>query len=286
MRSGGTPRGLGWRNQRSRVTTRNRPLRHRPQEMWRARARMVLVVDQLSPAAGLDLDVEAVRRPQNPLPRLVALCVRHVLDLIEPGNRVSHVSGVVQRFLTLVRKGELRVLEPVLYRGRHPRRPVPALVAPSGLSLLDVLAGGPLLLLRRHRTSSSFTGRLRMLPGGRFPTLAASGFLLRRGAALRGVATRARAFAAVLGGVRRVGDLRRPLLGHAFVLQRLVLLLVLDSHDPPPRCHDSRPTPARGAANSRGCGWLSPGSKRRACGYQQGDAGVITRHMHPKRKES
>src|SRR5205823_5883345 len=62
--------------------------------------------------------------------------------------------------------------------------------------------------------------RLGVLLGGRLPALAAGGLLLRRGAALRGVSTRARALATVLGGVRRVGDLRRPPLGHALVLQR------------------------------------------------------------------
>jgi hypothetical protein len=57
------------------------------------------------------------------------------------------VSGVVQRFFALLGEGELRVVEPILVRSRHPRRSVPAFVATSRLGLLDVLTGSLLLLL-------------------------------------------------------------------------------------------------------------------------------------------
>src|SRR6266487_853075 len=64
------------------------------------------------------------------------------------------------------------------------------------------------------------------LVGCRLPALATGGLLLRRGAALPGVAAPAGGLAAVLGGVRRVGDPCGALLGHALVAQRLVLVLV------------------------------------------------------------
>src|SRR4029079_5390867 len=76
---------------------------------------------------------------------------------------------------------------------------------------------------------SSF--RSRMLAGGRLAALAAGGLFLRSGAALgRRRPRRAGmgALAAATGRVGRVGDARRPLLRHSLVLQRLVLLLVLD----------------------------------------------------------
>src|SRR5215207_10021329 len=57
---------------------------------------------------------------------------------------------------------------------------------------------------------------LLLLCGG--PALAAGAVLLSSAAGL----------AALLRSVRRVGDLRRALLGHPLVLQRFVLLLVLD----------------------------------------------------------
>src|SRR3954471_24153804 len=112
-----------------------------------------LVFGELSPIARLDVDPESVRGPQDPLPGRVALCVRDALDLIEAGDRVSHVCRVVQRLLALVRKRELRVAEPVPFGGRHAEAAVSALVVSSGLRLLDVLSGGLLLLLRRHRSN-------------------------------------------------------------------------------------------------------------------------------------
>src|SRR5947207_15626798 len=59
--------------------------------------------------------------------------------------------------------------------------------------------------------------------------LPARGLLLGGGSALARARRRAlRLLAATAGRARGVGDLGRPLLGHALVLQRLVLLLVLD----------------------------------------------------------
>src|SRR4051794_32647909 len=67
---------------------------------------------------------------------------------------------------------------------------------------------------------------------GRLAALAAGGFLLRGRSALRRVAARgaggAGRLAAAAGRAGGVGDLRCALLRHALVLQRLVLLLVLD----------------------------------------------------------
>src|ERR671914_2198825 len=70
--------------------------------------------------------------------------------------------------------------------------------------------------------------RLRALARGGLAALAARGLLLGGGAALRGAAARAGLLAATARGAGRVGDLRRALLGHPLVLERLVLLLVLD----------------------------------------------------------
>src|SRR4051812_9890225 len=87
---------------------------------------------------------------------------------------------------------------------------------------------------------------------------AASGLVLGSRTALVALARSGmRRLAAVLGGLRRVRDLGRPLLGHPFVLQGFVLLLVLHvgrlaghGESPPLRCCGSRypamavPTPA------------------------------------------
>src|SRR5690242_2951125 len=65
----------------------------------------------------------------------------------------------------------------------------------------------------------------------RLAALAAGGFLLRSRAALRRVAARGtgtRGLATAARRSRRIRDLRRALLRHPLVLQRLVLLLVLD----------------------------------------------------------
>src|SRR5688500_16468082 len=63
-----------------------------------------------------------------------------------------------------------------------------------------------------------------LLLGRRLAALAAGGLVLGGGPALGGVAPRAALLAAVAGRIGRVGDLRRPLLGHALVLERLVLV--------------------------------------------------------------
>src|SRR5438128_1413394 len=94
---------------------------------------------------------------------------------------------------------------------------------------------------RRHRASATritrsldpIADRLRtlaLLAGRRLAALAPGRLLLRGRAALRGAALRARGMrllAAVLRRVGRVRDLRRALLRHPLLLQRLVLLLVL-----------------------------------------------------------
>src|SRR4051794_20457114 len=67
------------------------------------------------------------------------------------------------------------------------------------------------------------------LLGGRLAALAAGCLVLSGGAALLGIATAAvRLFAAVLRRVGRVGDPGGARLRHALVLERLVLILVLD----------------------------------------------------------
>jgi len=56
----------------------------------------------------------------------------------------------------------------------------------------------------------------------------------------------------------------------------MILLLVVTTRDLPPLGAPQTAAAVDGSARF----------KRRACGYQPGDAGVITRHMHPKTKES
>src|SRR4051794_27662652 len=69
----------------------------------------------------------------------------------------------------------------------------------------------------------------------RLPAALRAGLLLLRAVAAAARAARllalaaAAALAALRGGVRRVGDLRRALLAHALLLESLVLLVVLDA---------------------------------------------------------
>src|SRR6187455_578449 len=66
------------------------------------------------------------------------------------------------------------------------------------------------------------------LGSGCLSALATSRLLLSGRSSLGRVAARAGLLAATARGLRRVGDLGRPLLRHALVLEGLVLLLVLD----------------------------------------------------------
>src|ERR1700712_3007434 len=67
---------------------------------------LALALAQLAPALLVDLDVVLLRRGLDPLPGLVALLVAHPLDLIEAGDGVAHVAGVLQGLLALLGKGE------------------------------------------------------------------------------------------------------------------------------------------------------------------------------------
>src|SRR5690242_15064985 len=91
----------------------------------------------------------------------------------------------------------------------------------------------------------------RGLASGRASALCACRLLLRRRAALRRRRTRRagmRLLAALARGVGAVRDPRRALLGHALVLQRLILLLVLHvrrlgRHLAPPESRTDRRLP-------------------------------------------
>src|SRR5437588_6139363 len=76
------------------------------------------------------------------------------------------------------------------------------------------------------RLMSSLLGRGLAALAARFLLLLGGTALL--GGAARRAAARARLLATAAGRAGRVGDLGRPLLGHPFVLQGLVLFLVLD----------------------------------------------------------
>src|SRR5687768_7645017 len=89
----------------------------------------------------------------------------------------------------------------------------------TGTATTGRIPSGPQRSPRSARADrSSVAGLAALAPGL---------LLLRGGAALAAVAALAAALAAALGRARGVGDLRRPLLRHALVLEGLVLLLVL-----------------------------------------------------------
>src|SRR4029079_3098360 len=73
----------------------------------------VRLLPKLAPALLAHFDIEFVGRLLDPPPRCVALVVAHALDLVEAGNRVAHVAGIVQRLLALFRKCELVLIESV-----------------------------------------------------------------------------------------------------------------------------------------------------------------------------
>src|SRR5204862_1310255 len=102
--------------------------------------------------------------------------------------------------------------------------------------------------LKVVESAKHFQRRASTLLGRRAAALAARGLLLRRRTALLRAAARARLLAAASRSARRVGDPRRPLLGHALVLERLVLLLVLNAwslvrHRRPPSSRYSKRFP-------------------------------------------
>src|SRR5690242_15983739 len=112
-------------------------------------------LEELSPPARGDLDVELARRGADPAPGPVTVGVAHALDLVEPRDRVPHVLGVDERLLALLGEREGAVGQVVLLRGAQPARPAGhrRAATPRGLGaprLLEVLAGGLLLLGRRH----------------------------------------------------------------------------------------------------------------------------------------
>src|SRR5262245_50877418 len=71
----------------------------------RFRARLA----QLLPVALRHLDAEPAGRALDPLEGIPALFVRDVFHLVEPGDRVTDVRGVVERFLALARERVLAV---------------------------------------------------------------------------------------------------------------------------------------------------------------------------------
>src|SRR5438046_5110854 len=61
---------------------------------------------QLAPDSGLDLDAVLARGGADPPPGGDAFFVGHTLDLVEAGDRVADVAGVVERLLALLREGK------------------------------------------------------------------------------------------------------------------------------------------------------------------------------------
>src|SRR5256714_12763694 len=110
---------------------------------------------QLAPATNLDLDpVLAGGRP-DAAPGGLALAVADALDLIEAGDGVADVTGVVERLFAFLRKSERLGRHAILLPGAEPgRSPFDscatsprALLAPGAL---DVPARRSLLLLGGH----------------------------------------------------------------------------------------------------------------------------------------
>src|SRR4051812_50222012 len=78
-----------------------------PQQSGRKR----LFLPDFAPALLADLDAVLVGRLLDSPPRIIALIVRHAFDLVEAGDRVAHVAGVVERLLALLRERELILVE-------------------------------------------------------------------------------------------------------------------------------------------------------------------------------
>ena len=62
------------------------------------------VMWKLAPTLFVHFNAECLRSALNPLPRFVALGIGDVLHLIEPGDRIPDVRGVVEGFLLRVRE--------------------------------------------------------------------------------------------------------------------------------------------------------------------------------------
>src|SRR4051812_21642624 len=76
-----------------------------------------LLLAQLAPALLADLDAVLLGGALDAAPRRVALVVADAFDLVEPGDRVAHMAGVVQRLLALLGKSELVLVQRVAMLG-------------------------------------------------------------------------------------------------------------------------------------------------------------------------
>src|SRR5690348_12340959 len=75
---------------------------------WQPSAgRLALLLAELVPALLVDLDAIFVGGFLDPLPRFVAFRIADAFDLVEARNRVSHMTGIVERLLALFRKRKL-----------------------------------------------------------------------------------------------------------------------------------------------------------------------------------
>src|SRR5215469_3410843 len=108
--------------------------------------------EHIAPVALGHLNVELLRRLDDPLPGLVALRVGDTLDLVEARDRVPHVAGVGERFLALPGEGELRAGQLVLLGGAQTSALTRDLLAVCASALrlpcLDDIAPCRILLLR------------------------------------------------------------------------------------------------------------------------------------------
>src|ERR1700733_14317784 len=119
---------------------------------------VLAALGQVPPAGFRHLDAVSLGRGEDTLPCLVAFGVADPFDLVEARDGITHVPGVGQWLLALLRKGELLVSQPVFFRGAHAltiARDVLA-VRPGALRLarLDHVAPGSVLLpFGSHRVS-------------------------------------------------------------------------------------------------------------------------------------
>src|SRR5437868_2706073 len=77
----------------------------------------VRLLAQLAPALLAHFDAVLLRGALDAAPRRVALVVADAFDLVEPGDRVTHVAGVVERLLALLGKSELVLVELIAMLG-------------------------------------------------------------------------------------------------------------------------------------------------------------------------
>src|SRR5262249_48103848 len=116
-------------------------------------------LEQVAPVVRGHFDAEALRRGLDALPRLRAVGVADLLDLVEAPHRVAHVLRVGQRLLAFLRERELRRRKVVLLGGAQTAAaaPDPAAVCPRALRLarlLEIATRRSLLLLGRHVDTS------------------------------------------------------------------------------------------------------------------------------------